>query len=178
MNGSPIDPTAALAKLAGAEGFEPSNTGSKVPRLTAWPRPISLTPVSATPSSARHRIPFGEADFRSGRNHAAQTVSVYDGLTGGKSPGISARLSVLRDQRPRAGGRRQAPRGARRAGRGAKTGRIPPSRCRTSPRATRPARRARGRSARSRDACATTGPARSLTNSSRLAALLRAAVAA
>ena len=26
--------------LAGAEGFEPSNTGSKVPRLTAWPRPI------------------------------------------------------------------------------------------------------------------------------------------
>src|SRR6185503_2383472 len=25
--------------LAGAEGFEPSNTGSKVPRLTAWPRP-------------------------------------------------------------------------------------------------------------------------------------------
>ena len=26
--------------LVGAEGFEPSNTGSKVPRLTAWPRPI------------------------------------------------------------------------------------------------------------------------------------------
>src|SRR5437762_4752802 len=26
-------------RLAGAEGFEPSNTGSKVPRLTAWPRP-------------------------------------------------------------------------------------------------------------------------------------------
>ena len=27
-------------RLVGAEGFEPSNTGSKVPRLTAWPRPI------------------------------------------------------------------------------------------------------------------------------------------
>ena len=29
-------------KLVGAEGFEPSNTGSKGPRLTAWPRPIIL----------------------------------------------------------------------------------------------------------------------------------------
>src|SRR6185295_6188922 len=27
------------AGLAGAEGFEPSNTGSKAPRLTTWPRP-------------------------------------------------------------------------------------------------------------------------------------------
>ena len=27
--------------LVGAEGFEPSNTGSKDPRLTAWPRPIT-----------------------------------------------------------------------------------------------------------------------------------------
>src|SRR5215210_7151243 len=27
------------AHVAGAEGFEPSNTGSKAPRLTAWPRP-------------------------------------------------------------------------------------------------------------------------------------------
>src|ERR1051326_6998028 len=25
--------------LVGAGGFEPPNTGSKVPRLTAWPRP-------------------------------------------------------------------------------------------------------------------------------------------
>ena len=30
-------------RLAGAEGFEPSNTGSKVPRLTAWPRPTVHT---------------------------------------------------------------------------------------------------------------------------------------
>ena len=27
-------------KVVGAGGFEPPNTGSKVPRLTAWPRPI------------------------------------------------------------------------------------------------------------------------------------------
>ena len=37
--------------LAGAEGFEPSNTGSKVPRLTAWPRPIM--PVQVAPCSYR-----------------------------------------------------------------------------------------------------------------------------
>jgi hypothetical protein len=30
--------------MAGAEGFEPSNTGSKVPRLTAWPRPTVTIP--------------------------------------------------------------------------------------------------------------------------------------
>ena len=30
--------------MAGAEGFEPSNTGSKVPRLTAWPRPTVTNP--------------------------------------------------------------------------------------------------------------------------------------
>ena len=28
-------------RLVGAEGFEPSNTGSKDPRLTTWPRPSS-----------------------------------------------------------------------------------------------------------------------------------------
>src|SRR5262245_11109030 len=31
-------------RMAGAEGFEPSNTGSKVPRLTAWPRPTVMIP--------------------------------------------------------------------------------------------------------------------------------------
>ena len=30
---------ASTRHLAGAEGFEPSNTGFKAPRLTAWPRP-------------------------------------------------------------------------------------------------------------------------------------------
>ena len=31
--------TSAERRLVGAEGFEPSNTGSKDPRLTTWPRP-------------------------------------------------------------------------------------------------------------------------------------------
>ena len=34
-------------KLVGAEGFEPSNTGFKVPRLTAWPRPIDTCALPA-----------------------------------------------------------------------------------------------------------------------------------
>jgi hypothetical protein len=38
--------------LAGAEGFEPSNTGSKVPRLTAWPRPTRDFP--RTRSRSKH----------------------------------------------------------------------------------------------------------------------------
>src|SRR5205823_13269979 len=37
-------------KLAGAGGFEPPNTGSKVPRLTAWPRPNELP-------AASHQLP-------------------------------------------------------------------------------------------------------------------------
>ena len=47
-----------LQELAGAEGFEPSNTGSKVPRLTAWPRPIS--PLRVLPR-ARGRRPAAAA---------------------------------------------------------------------------------------------------------------------
>src|SRR5215213_10177780 len=44
------------AMLAGAEGFEPSNTGSKVPRLTAWPRPIESAPFALLPfRTLRHR---------------------------------------------------------------------------------------------------------------------------
>ena len=45
------DPAGPLAErtrrrgMVGAEGFEPSNTGSKVPRLTTWPRPIKRRPV-------------------------------------------------------------------------------------------------------------------------------------
>src|SRR5215210_3271986 len=38
---------ATEGRLVGAEGFEPSNTGSKDPRLTAWRRPI--------PSAFAHR---------------------------------------------------------------------------------------------------------------------------
>src|SRR5581483_5372517 len=44
-----------LVEVAGAEGFEPSNTGSKVPRLTAWPRPKQSAsrsvPTSVSPAS-------------------------------------------------------------------------------------------------------------------------------
>src|SRR5436305_6241959 len=39
MRGSPTITCSSPHIVAGAEGFEPSNTGSKVPRLTAWPRP-------------------------------------------------------------------------------------------------------------------------------------------
>ena len=39
--------------LVGAEGFEPSNTGSKVPRLTAWPRPSTVVDMTAIPRSRR-----------------------------------------------------------------------------------------------------------------------------
>src|SRR4029078_1130668 len=34
--------------LVGAGGFEPPNTGSKVPRLTAWPRPSVTGPCMAS----------------------------------------------------------------------------------------------------------------------------------
>src|SRR6185436_10499312 len=37
--------------LVGAGGFEPPNTGSKVPRLTAWPRPSTeRRPTAARPT--------------------------------------------------------------------------------------------------------------------------------
>src|ERR671918_72419 len=40
--------------MAGAGGFEPPNTGSKVPRLTAWPRPNThLFVILAVPHPAR-----------------------------------------------------------------------------------------------------------------------------
>ena len=41
------------AEVVGAGGFEPSNTGSKVPRLTAWPRPISGSTARACAASGR-----------------------------------------------------------------------------------------------------------------------------
>src|SRR5262245_17880112 len=97
MNGSCIDYSGALApdELAGAEGFEPSNTGSKVPRLTAWPRPKARTPptsrpLPATPQdfpSALHRV-FRGRPFRSGLKYAVQSVSVYDRLTWRQVSGI------------------------------------------------------------------------------------------
>ena len=47
--------------LAGAEGFEPSNTGSKVPRLTAWPRPIVVTGLRT--HCRAHRALSNSGDF-------------------------------------------------------------------------------------------------------------------
>src|SRR5262249_37678025 len=44
INASPGTDSPFVAGMAGAEGFEPSNTGSKVPRLTAWPRPTVTIP--------------------------------------------------------------------------------------------------------------------------------------
>src|SRR6185503_16873833 len=43
--------------VVGAGGFEPPNTGSKVPRLAAWPRPIKLVsrrPLAVSPGSLPH----------------------------------------------------------------------------------------------------------------------------
>src|SRR5262245_45601503 len=69
--------------LVGAEGFEPSNTGSKDPRLTAWPRPKTSRrpeprarstfetscPRGAGQADSAH--PRGEAhDVRGGASHA------------------------------------------------------------------------------------------------------------
>ena len=42
----------SVAELVGAGGFEPPNTGSKVPRLTAWPRPTTSPRRPGTEGSA------------------------------------------------------------------------------------------------------------------------------
>ena len=49
-----------IRKLVGAEGFEPSNTGSKGRRLTAWPRPN--TPRGPRDAST---APWGGNTYRS-----------------------------------------------------------------------------------------------------------------
>src|SRR5262249_60980413 len=48
---SPTRAGPRLIRMVGAGGFEPPNTGSKVPRLTTWPRP------SPPPPGARRRPP-------------------------------------------------------------------------------------------------------------------------
>ena len=52
--------------MVGAGGFEPPNTGSKVPRLTAWPRPRSVRPSasSAPPRSAARIVRAGPVTVR------------------------------------------------------------------------------------------------------------------
>ena len=55
----------APASMVGAGGFEPPNTGSKVPRLTAWPRPSPIRgasplglPYTLSRSPLRRLAPF------------------------------------------------------------------------------------------------------------------------
>src|SRR5688500_8573204 len=42
--------------MVGAEGFEPSNTGSKGRRLTAWPRPNTPGPGAPAPRTLRRGV--------------------------------------------------------------------------------------------------------------------------
>src|SRR5688500_4543287 len=42
--------------MVGAEGFEPSNTGSKGRRLTAWPRPNTPGPGAPAPRTLRREV--------------------------------------------------------------------------------------------------------------------------
>ncbi len=126
-------------RMVGAEGFEPSNTGSKVPRLTAWPRPIVRCRV-APRWRFRNSGPEGAA-----RGHVCKRLSVYgrngDGQTtrGSDTAGDCAApaLVLAARQRARQDGSRAAPRLSGRTTRGGRAGRetarTRPSRCRTSP---------------------------------------------
>ena len=48
-----LKPSELLEYMAGAAGFEPTNTGVKVPRLTAWPRPYMAPQVGLEPTTLR-----------------------------------------------------------------------------------------------------------------------------
>src|SRR3954452_10043750 len=52
-----LTPTTASTRneVAGAGGFEPPNTGSKVPRLTAWPRPRNIRETPREPLRANYK---------------------------------------------------------------------------------------------------------------------------
>src|SRR5262245_18307217 len=136
--------------LAGAEGFEPSNTGSKVPRLTAWPRPNRVwrahLPTSlrtSCPLTLTVREPLRDeiegADLRSGSNNAAQTVSVYDAVRMRQArAGRAANTARARASRSRQGDRAGPTSGAMRArppvpDSGRRTGRKWSTRCPTLP---------------------------------------------
>ena len=89
----------AFPNVVGAEGFEPSNTGSKDPRLTAWPRP-SDSPLAACQaaagSPARHPVP---EDGASGAARPEQPKpQVYTRPSAaGKHAGASCRATTDRD---------------------------------------------------------------------------------
>ena len=62
------------ADVVGAEGFEPSNTGSKVPRLTAWPRPSIGRDLSARRPRGR---PTDRATAHTGAPRVLANAEVY-----------------------------------------------------------------------------------------------------
>src|SRR5262245_54496226 len=70
---SPDTGSPFVAGLAGAEGFEPSNTGSKVPRLTAWPRPTETIPGAF--QSWRYG-PSGVAELPSANRECIRWVAI------------------------------------------------------------------------------------------------------
>ena len=177
-------------QLAGAEGFEPSNTGSKVPCLTTWPRPI--------PGVFRHRKAQPDrrarkqlVSYESGRSRASRLRApvVGTGPTGalrrarGAGPGypistpawrrVAVRVTIVRH-----GDRLQAVRcrSWRRAWSGRARRRW--SRCRSSRPAPRPRPPAPGESRPVRGDDETTGASRSLNTARRSACGLRLALAA
>ena len=88
-----------IDRLAGAEGFEPSNTGSKVPRLTAWPRP------NAHATCRRRRGATGPwRRHHSCRTRLARTqpVAIRGKLTSRSGPAEPVQTGSLTDaNRPR-----------------------------------------------------------------------------
>ena len=120
------------AILVGAEGFEPSNTGSKVPRLTAWPRPICRM-IGEGPMTGR---PPGSRVPQSGRTCPSQTRKFITGPRAGPPRGGRASGSGSTSQSGRCSARAAA------LGRGlGKQRRTPPIRCRSSPPPSAPSRR-------------------------------------
>ena len=79
-------------RLAGAEGFEPSNTGSKVPRLTAWPRPNVVQSGAPTPGGAL-RASWGPSPH-SPRNLRTVFEPALSGRSGPREWPISRRANA------------------------------------------------------------------------------------
>ena len=73
-------------ELVGAEGFEPSNKGSKDPRLTAWPRPNTpgqTSIVSEFTGSGKPAGVFTAAQCPRMERHPARACQVPGGAAGG-----------------------------------------------------------------------------------------------
>ena len=112
----------AASRMAGAGGFEPPNTGSKVPRLTAWPRPneafscqlsaVSISYQKLSDSNGWMLIAGAESFPRRGSTTAAQTKIVVDRRTYGQVRYRSGRRETCRRIAPSGPARRlrQGPR--------------------------------------------------------------------